>query len=67
LVYYALGEKQKALDFCNQALPILHAVGDSTGEANTLNNIGRIYDSLGETQKAQEYYGRARLVSKAAP
>ncbi len=33
LVYDALGEKQKALDFYNQALPILRAVGDRRGEA----------------------------------
>ena len=51
-VYYALGEKQKALDFYNQALPILRAVGDRGGEATTLNNIGRVYDALGEKQKA---------------
>ncbi|MFM6531961.1 MAG: tetratricopeptide repeat protein, partial [Dolichospermum sp.] len=34
-VYNALGEKQKALDYYNQALPILRAVGDRGGEAIT--------------------------------
>ena len=30
------------------------AVGDRRGEAITLNNIGVVYRSLGETQKALE-------------
>jgi tetratricopeptide (TPR) repeat protein len=38
-VYSDLGEKQKALEFYNQALPIIRAVGDPYGEATTLNNI----------------------------
>ena len=42
-VYSSLGEKQKALQFYNQALPLRRAVGDRGGEANTLNNIGLIY------------------------
>ncbi|HCQ21249.1 MAG TPA: hypothetical protein DIU28_07305, partial [Anabaena sp. UBA12330] len=35
--------KQKALDYYNQALPIVRAVGDRRGEATTLNNIGILY------------------------
>jgi tetratricopeptide (TPR) repeat protein len=40
-----LGEKPKALDYYNQALPILRAVGDRSGEATTLKNIGGVYAS----------------------
>ena len=40
LVYDDLGEKQKALDYYEQALPLLRQVGDRGGEATTLNNIG---------------------------
>ncbi|MBD2391263.1 tetratricopeptide repeat protein [Aphanizomenon flos-aquae NRERC-008] len=59
-VYNALGEKQKALDYYNQALPIRRAVGDRGGEATTLNNIGAVYDDLGEKQKALvDYYNQA--------
>ena len=64
-VYDALGEKQKALDFYNQALPILRAVGDRGVEATTLNNIGRVYDALGEKQKALDYYNQALPISRA--
>jgi tetratricopeptide (TPR) repeat protein len=36
----------------------IRAVGDRRGEAATLNNIGLVYNSLGEKQKALEYYGQ---------
>jgi CHAT domain-containing protein/uncharacterized protein HemY len=64
-VYSALGEKQKALDFYNQALPIRRAVGDRGGEATTLNNIGAVYDALGEKQKALDYYNQALPIRRA--
>ncbi|MFN8489742.1 MAG: tetratricopeptide repeat protein [Caldilineaceae bacterium] len=54
-VYSALGEKQKALDFYNQALPLRRAVGDKVGEATTLNNIGRVYYAQGDVRKALKY------------
>ncbi|MFM6246213.1 MAG: CHAT domain-containing protein, partial [Dolichospermum sp.] len=61
----ALGEKQKALDYYNQALPIYRAVGDRGGEATTLNNIGGVYDALGEKQKALDYYNQALPIRRA--
>ena len=68
--YDSLGEKQKALDYYNQALPIARAVGDRSLEATTLRNIGWAYDSLGEKQKALDYYNQAlpmRVRSATAP
>jgi tetratricopeptide (TPR) repeat protein len=62
-IYYLLGEKQKALDFYNQELPLRRAVGDSNKEAKTLNNIGDVYDSLGEKQKALDFHNQAAEVS----
>ncbi|MFQ5342622.1 MAG: CHAT domain-containing protein, partial [Anaerolineae bacterium] len=43
LVYDALGEKQQALGYYEQALPLMRQVGDRAGEATTLNNIGGVY------------------------
>ena len=60
-----LGEKQKALDFYNQALPISRAVGDRGGEAGTLNNIGLVYSALGEKQKALDFYNQALPLMRA--
>src|SRR5262249_25379252 len=59
-----LGEKQKALDYYNQSLPLTRAVGDRRGEAITLNNIGRVYNSLGEKQKALDYYSQSLMLRR---
>ncbi|CCI35530.1 CHAT domain-containing protein [Microcystis aeruginosa] len=71
-IYDDLGEKQKALDYYQQALPLWRAV-DATegtqsaraGEATTLNNIGAVYDDLGEKQKALDYYQQALPLRRA--
>jgi CHAT domain-containing protein/tetratricopeptide (TPR) repeat protein len=54
-----LGEKQKALDYYNQALPLYRAVGDKSGEAVILSNIGSAYSALGEKQKALDHFNQA--------
>jgi CHAT domain-containing protein len=40
-------------------------VGDREGEAGTLNNIGKVYDSLGEKQEALKYYNQALALLRA--
>jgi CHAT domain-containing protein/tetratricopeptide (TPR) repeat protein len=65
LVYDDLGEKQKALEFYNQSLPLSRAVGDRYGEAITLTNIGLVYHALGEKQKALEFYNQSLPLSRA--
>ncbi|NJL80337.1 MAG: CHAT domain-containing protein [Richelia sp. SM2_1_7] len=64
-IYSDLGEKQKALQFFNQALPLRRAVGDRGGEATTLNNIGQVYNYLGEKQKALQFYNQALSLHRA--
>ena len=66
-VYDALGEKQKALDYYNQALPIRRASGDRGGEATALNSIGHVYGALGATQKALVYYNQDLQIGRASP
>nr|MDJ0577773.1 CHAT domain-containing protein [Xenococcaceae cyanobacterium MO_234.B1] len=58
-VYDDLGEKQQALDYYQQALPLSRGVGDRPQEATTLNNIGKVYSALGEKQQALDYYQQA--------
>ena len=43
-LHNSLGEKQKAIKYYNQSLPIFRAVGDRLMEATTLNNLGSTYD-----------------------
>jgi CHAT domain-containing protein/tetratricopeptide (TPR) repeat protein len=42
-----------------EALPLWRAIGAKREEAKTLNNIGVVYDSLGEYQKALDFYKQA--------
>ncbi|WP_035152507.1 CHAT domain-containing protein [Calothrix sp. 336/3] len=64
-IYNSLGEKQKALEFYNPALPLLRAVGDRAGEATILTSIGSVYNDLGEKQKALEFFQQALSLRRA--
>ncbi len=64
-IYSDLGEKQKALQYLNQALPLIRAVVDRVGEATILTNIGVVYDDLGEKQKALQYLNQALPLLRA--
>ncbi len=61
----SVGERAKALEYFEQALPILKAVGGRAGEAAALRNTGRGDDNLGERAKALEYYEQALPIRKA--
>jgi CHAT domain-containing protein/tetratricopeptide (TPR) repeat protein len=61
----SLGEKQQAVDYYNQALPLERAVGDRRGEVTTLNNIAKVYDDLGEKQQALDYYNQVLPIQRA--
>ena len=40
-------------------------MGDRSGEATTLNNIGKVYWVSGEKQKALQYYNQALPLKRA--
>jgi tetratricopeptide (TPR) repeat protein len=61
-----LGEKQKALESFNQALPLERAAGDHSAEGQTLDSIGDVYDDLGKQQKALEFYAQALPLEHSA-
>ena len=63
-VHDDLGEKEKALDYYNQALLITQEVGDESGEATILNNIGVVYRTLDDNEKALDYYNQALLITQ---
>ena|ERR1035437_8618304 len=56
---------QEALAACGQALPMFRALGDRGGEATTLNNLGQLYATLGEQQKALEYFQQVLPILRA--
>ncbi|MEZ2313299.1 MAG: CHAT domain-containing protein, partial [Microcoleus sp.] len=54
-----ISQPQEALKYYNQVLPIRREVGDRSGEATTLNNIGFAYKSISQPQEALKYYNQA--------
>ena len=59
-----LGDKQKALDYYSQSLPLIRQIENKAEEALTLNNIGRVYSDLGEKQKALDYFNQSLSLSR---
>jgi CHAT domain-containing protein/tetratricopeptide (TPR) repeat protein len=74
--YISLEERQKALDFANQALPLAEAAAKLPGaeqrrlglrvEANTLETIGQVYIEFGDKKKALELFNRALPLRRAS-
>jgi CHAT domain-containing protein len=63
--YASVGEKQKALESYNRALPIIRQTGDRLAEAQVLSDLASLYDSLGKPQQALELYQKAITISEA--
>lgn len=49
----------RAIDRYEEALQLYRAAHDRSSEAATLNNIGLVYDSLGEKQRALQFFNQA--------
>jgi CHAT domain-containing protein/Tfp pilus assembly protein PilF len=56
--------KRKSIEKYNEALDLYRRASDHRMEVQTLNNIGEVYDSLGEPQKALEKYNEALPISQ---
>lgn len=54
-VYNQFGDKRKALEYLNQALPLRDLTGDRVGKVSTLNNLAISYQMIGELQKALDF------------
>ena len=67
-IYTDLGQEQKALDLLNESLSYWQSSQNrrraafvhqehafTMGEASTLSNMGRVYNNLGDRQKALDY------------
>ncbi len=75
-VYISLGDKQKAFDFANQALPLAQAAARRAGEeerrvgikteASALDMIGRAHMEFGDMKKAIELFNQALPLRLAA-
>ncbi len=64
LVYSALGQVDKAIEYYQKALAIDKEIGDRRGEGNRLGNLGSAYSDLGQVEKAIEYYQKALAIAQ---
>jgi len=55
---------RQAIAKFEEALVLWRQVGDKKQEATTLNNIGLVYDNLGEKQKALSFYNQSLPLSR---
>jgi CHAT domain-containing protein len=62
LVYATIGQPPKALEFYQQALPLLREVGDKRGEATTLGNIAAVEESQGRLTDASRHLHNALMI-----
>jgi len=60
-----LEAKRKSIEKYYEALELYRRASDRNGEAQTLNNIGGVYWSLGEMRKALETFNEALPISRA--
>ena len=66
MVSYILGQFQLALNSHQQALPIWREVGDRSGEAGTLRDIGEVYDKIGQLELTLNYLQQALTIYREA-
>jgi len=60
-----LEERRKGLDKYQEALELYRKAGDSRGEAETLDGIGAVHESLGEMWKALDKFNEALPIKRA--
>jgi CHAT domain-containing protein/Tfp pilus assembly protein PilF len=60
-----LEDRRKSIEKYNEALELYRSASDRNGEAVTLNDMGVVYQSLGEMQKALEKYNQALQLRRA--
>ncbi len=53
-----------ALFYFNQSLKIRKAIDDKKGIANTLNNIGEVYQTIGKFEEAEAHLNEALIIRK---
>jgi CHAT domain-containing protein len=58
-VYQSLGDRQKALDYFDQAFQLFDAIDDNRTAGYTLVDAGAVHDSMGESQKALDSFNEA--------
>jgi tetratricopeptide (TPR) repeat protein len=62
--YATLGQTQKAIEHCQQALAIARETGDRRSEGYRLSNLGNRYADLGQAERAMQHYQQALAIAR---
>ncbi|MEC4887929.1 MAG: CHAT domain-containing protein, partial [Scytonema sp. PMC 1070.18] len=62
--YFILGDYRKAIDYHQQSLKIHKEIGNRSGIANSLMNLGNAYSDLGDYRKAIDYHQQSLKIDK---
>lgn len=62
--YRDLGQIEKAIGYCKQALAIARGSGDQHGEASCWGNLGLVYSDLGQMDEAIDCYQTALTITR---
>lgn len=60
------GDKQESLRFYNEALLLRRQIGDKSGEAQTLTNIGAVHADLDNNPQALKFFNDVLPIHRAA-
>ncbi|MBP6472801.1 MAG: tetratricopeptide repeat protein, partial [Chloroflexi bacterium] len=63
--HHHLGTYDTALDYLQQSLKIMQAIGDKAGEGTTLNNISQIFTARGDYDTALNYLQQSLKIMQA--
>ncbi len=63
-VHNEFGDKKKALEYLNQALPLHKSIADRAGELTSLTSISMAYQYMGDFQKALAVAAQASALAK---
>jgi CHAT domain-containing protein len=65
VAYFSLGDYKQAIQYHQQSLEIVRAIGDKQGEGNSLNNLGNAYYLLSDYKQAIQYHQQSLKIDKA--
>ncbi|MDQ3047682.1 MAG: tetratricopeptide repeat protein [Bacteroidota bacterium] len=65
VVYSALGDKEKALEYFLKSLKFMEELEDIDGVANGLNNVAVIYEEMKNFSKAMEYHKKSLRLNRS--
>lgn len=62
--HFALGEREKGVEYLTKALEINRAMGDKVSEAATLLHLAEVYSATGDAENALDFYQQSLAINR---